>query len=160
MFFGLEFKLFCYILQLRTMFVHHVDMFETSIPCLFVDDRFAIFTSSSFLNHAWSFGSCYELSFSTHIFNLPLHVISSSPWHNVMNWDLSRIFLTMFWVVCNHLSRHPCFPLLLHVLAWIPTHFKSRRGNVGGNKMDKGEHDSQGDIINIEAYFIAHKAQS
>jgi hypothetical protein len=23
--------------------------------------------------------------------------------------------------------------------------------------MDKGEHDSQGDIINIEAYFIAHK---
>jgi len=31
---------------------------------------------------------------------------------------------------------------------------------VGGNKMDKGERDSQGDIINIEAYFIAHKAQS
>lgn len=78
------------------------------------------------LNHAWSFDSCYELSFSTHIFNLPLHVISSSPWHIVMNWDLSRI-LTMFCVVCNHLSRHPCFPLPLHVLAWIPMHFKSRR---------------------------------
>jgi hypothetical protein len=31
---------------------------------------------------------------------------------------------------------------------------------VGGNKMDKGKHDSQGDIINIEAYFIAHKVQS
>ncbi len=106
---------FVTILQLQTMFVHHVDMFETSIPCLFVDDCFAIFTPSSFLNHAWSFDSCYELSFSTHIFNLPLHVISSSPWHNVMNWDLSRI-LTMFCVVCNHLSRHPCFPLPLHVL--------------------------------------------
>lgn len=92
--------------------------------CLFVHDCFAIFTSSSFLLHAWSFGSCYELSFSTLIVNLPLHVISSSsPWHNVMNWDLSRI-LTMFCVVCNHLSRHPCFPLPLHVLAWVPTHFK------------------------------------
>jgi hypothetical protein len=31
---------------------------------------------------------------------------------------------------------------------------------VGGNKMDKGEHDSQGDIINIEAHFIAHNVQS
>ncbi len=31
---------------------------------------------------------------------------------------------------------------------------------MGGNKMDKGEHDSKSDIINIEAYFIAHKVQS
>jgi hypothetical protein len=110
----------------QCLFIMLTCLKQVFLVCLFVHDCFAIFTSSSFLNHAWSFDSCYELSFSTHIFNLPLHVISSSPWHIVMNWDLSRI-LTMFCVVCNHLSRHPCFPLPLHVLAWIPMHFKSRR---------------------------------
>jgi hypothetical protein len=66
----------------------------------------------------------------------------------------------MFCVVCNHLSRHPCFPSSIACTLLEFQHiFKSRRGNVRGNKMDKGEHDSQGDIINIEAYFIAHKVQ-